>query len=92
MHTLEIHLRAWDPHSAYIQWYKGQVDDGKRILLFFYRQVLDCVRYLLHQIAYRDDFVYALCREYDPSRSRIYAEMHTAHWWSDVQVLHPNPF
>jgi len=55
MHTLENLLQALDPHSAYLQWNKGQVDDGKRSLPFFYRNVLDCVRYLLRQIAYRDD-------------------------------------
>jgi len=57
MHTLENLLQALDPHSAYLQWNKGQVDDGKRTLPFFYRNILDCVRYLLRQITYRDDFV-----------------------------------
>ena len=57
MHTLENLLLALDPHSAYLQWNEGYVDDGKRTLPFFYRNVLDCVRYLLRQIAYRDDFV-----------------------------------
>jgi len=52
MHTLEYHLRALDPHSVYLQWYEEQVDDGKRTLRFFYRIVLDCIRYLLDQIAY----------------------------------------
>jgi len=91
MHTLENILQALDPHSAYLQWHEGQVEDGKRTLPFFYRNVLDCVRYLLRQIAYRDDFVYAPRREYDPNGQRIYAEMHTADWWWDVQVQTPNP-
>jgi len=56
MYTLENLLQALYPHSAYLQWNEGQVDDSKRILPFFYRNVLDCVRYLLRQIAYRDDF------------------------------------
>jgi len=51
MHTLEKLLQALDPHSAYLQWKEGQVDDGKRTLPFFYHNVLDCVRYLLRQIA-----------------------------------------
>jgi len=29
MHTLQNHLRSLDPHSAYLQWYEGQVDNGK---------------------------------------------------------------
>jgi len=45
------------------------------------------MRYLLPQIAYRDDLVYAPHGEYDQSGQRIYAEMHTADWWWDVQVL-----
>jgi len=78
MHTLENHLRFLDPYSQYRQWFEGQVEDGQRTLPFFYRNVLGCARYLLPQIAYRDDLVYALPREYDPSGQRIYAEMHTA--------------
>jgi hypothetical protein len=92
MHTLENLLQALDPHSAYLQWNEGQDDDGKRTLPFFYRNVLDCVRYLLRQIAYRDDFVYAPRREYDTNGQRIYAEMHTADWWWDLQVQPHNPF
>jgi hypothetical protein len=91
MHTLENHLRFLDPYSQYLQWFKGQVEDGQRTLPFFYRDVLGCVRYLLRQIAYRDDLVYAPRREYDPSGQRIYAEMHTADWWWDLQVEHLSP-
>ena len=92
MYTLENYLRFLDPHSAYLQWFEGQVEDSRRALPFFYRNVLDCVRYLLRQIAYRDDLVYAPRREYDHSGKRIYAEMHTADWWWDVQVRLPNLF
>jgi len=87
MHTLENLLRHLDPYSPYLQWLEGHVEDGQRTLPFFYRNVLDCVRYLLPQIAYRDDLVYAPRREYDQSGHRIYAEMHTADWWWDVQGL-----
>ena len=92
MYTLENYLRILDPYSAYLQWFEGQVEDGSRTVLFFYRNVLDCVRYLLRQIAYREDFVYAPWREYDHTGNRIYTEMHTADWWWDVQVQLPNPF
>jgi len=92
MHTLENLLQALDPHSAYLQWNEGQVDDGKQTLPFFYCKVLDCVRYLLRQIAYRDDFVYPPRREYDTNGQRIYAAMHTADWWWDLQVQPHNPF
>lgn len=85
-HTLENYLRILDPCSSYLQWFEGQVDDGQTRLSFFYRDVLGCVRYLLRQIAYRDDLVYAPQREYDHNGRRVYAEMHTADWWWDVQV------
>ena len=87
MHTLENHLRHLDPSAPYLQSFQGHVEDGPRTLPFFYRDILDCVGYLLRQIADRDDLVYAPCREYDQSGQRIYAEMHTADWWWDVQVL-----
>jgi len=86
MHTLENHLRLLDPYSSYLQWFKGQVEDGQRTLPFLYRNILGCVGYLLRQIAYRDDLVYGPCHEYDSTGQRIYAEMHTADWWWDVQV------
>ena len=57
MHTLENHLRILDPYSAYLPWFEGRVEDRCRTVPFFYRNVLDCVRYLLRQIAYRDDLV-----------------------------------
>ena len=61
MHTLENHLCFLDPYSQYLQWFEGQVEDGQRTLPFFYRDVLGCVRYLLRQIAYRDDLVISVC-------------------------------
>ena len=92
MHTLENHLWILDPYTAYLQWFERQVEDGSRTVPFFYCNVLACVRYLLCQIAYPDDLVYTPWREYDHSGNRIYAEMHTADWWWEVQVQLPNQF
>jgi len=69
------------------KWLEGHVEDGQRTLPFFYRNVLDCVRYLHRQIAYRDDLVYVPRHEYHQSGQRIYPEMDTADWWWDVLVL-----
>jgi len=80
MDTLENHLRSLDPHSSYLQWFEEQVEDCKRTLPFSYRNVLDCVRYLLRQITYQDNLVYAPRCEFDPNGERIYAEMHTPDW------------
>ena len=80
IHTLKNHLWRLDLYGQYLQWFEGKVKDNQRTLPFFYRNILDCVRYLLHQIAYRDDFVYAPRREYDQDGQRVFAEMHTADW------------
>jgi len=66
-----------DPHSSYLQWFEGLVDESKRTLPFFYRNVLDCVRSLFCQIACQDDLVYVPRREFAPNGKRIYAEMET---------------
>jgi len=71
MHTLENHLRSLYPHTSYLQWFEGQVADSKKTLPFFYRNVLDCVRYPLHQIAYHDHLIYAPWCEFDPNSERI---------------------
>jgi len=86
MHTRENHLWWLDQFSKYLQWFEGLVEDGQRTLPFFYRDILGCVRYLRRQIAYRDDLVYAPRGEYATTGDRIYAEIHAADWWSDVQV------
>jgi len=83
---LENHLRLLNPYSQYLQWFDGQVEVGQRTFPFFYHDMLECVRYLLRQIACQDNLVYTPRRECDPTRHGIYAEMHTADWWWDVQV------
>ena len=65
IHTLGKHLLEFDSYSRYLQLFEGQVEDGKRTLSFFYRNVLECVRYLLRQIANQDNFIYRPQREYD---------------------------
>ena len=92
IYTLEKHLRSLDPDRSYLRWFKGKVEDDKKTFPFFYRNILDCVRYLLRQITYQDDLVYAPCHEYDQNGQRIYAEMHTADWWWDIQVQFPPSF
>jgi len=63
MQTLENHLRHLDPYSPYLQSLEGHVEDSQRSLPFFYRNFLDCVRYLLRQIVYHDDLVYTPRRQ-----------------------------
>jgi len=62
------------------------MDDGRHATTLYYRNIIDCVRYLISQVAYSSDIVYASIREYDSSGERLYSEMHTANWWCDIQV------
>ena len=73
-HTLENHLQFLDPYTQYLHWFEGQVEDGQRTLPFFYRDVLGCVRYLLRQITYRDDLVYARRRECISKKKRLHPD------------------
>jgi len=81
INMLENHLRLMNPHSSYLQWFEGEVEDSKRTLPFFYRKGLDCIRYRLRQITYQDDLVNAPRRELDPNAGRSYVEGHTVDWW-----------
>ena len=65
MHTLENHLWHLDRYSQYLQWCEGHVEDGQSQLPFFYRDILDCFKYLVRQIGYHDALFYAPCCEYD---------------------------
>lgn len=87
VHMLTNYLGSLDPHSSYLEWFEGQVEKSKETVSFkfFYSNVLDCVRYLLCQIAYQEDLVYILRHELDPNGERIYADMHTSDQWTDVQ-------
>jgi len=65
---------------------EARIDDGRHATSFYYRNIIDCVRYLIRQVPYSSDMVYAPIREYDSSGERLYSEMHTADWWWDMHV------
>jgi len=67
-------------------WTEAVIEDGRHTTTFYYRNALDCVCYLVRQVAYISDMVYAPIQEYDSSGERLYSEMHTADWWWDTQV------
>ena len=85
-YTLEKHLKNLDPLGKFLEWTEGIVEDGNHTICFFYRNIIDCVRYLIAQIAYKDSMVYAPVKEYDQVGARLYSEMHTAQWWWEIQV------
>ena len=76
--TLRQHLDILDPFGEYLVWAEASIDNGRHATTFYYRNIIDCVRYLICQVAYSSDMVYAPIREYDSSGERLYSEMYTA--------------
>ncbi|KAG0636316.1 hypothetical protein HOY80DRAFT_1089170, partial [Tuber brumale] len=59
---------------------------------FFYRNPLDCTKYLLSQKCFAQDIVYAPVKDWDSETPpvRVYSEMHTGDWWWETQVVVPD--
>jgi len=71
-YTLRQHLHILDLFREYLVWAEARIDHGQHATTFYYRNIIDCVRYLIHQVAYSSDMVYAPIREYDSSGERLY--------------------
>ena len=85
-YTFQKHLDVLDLFGQYLTWTEAAIVHGRHTTTFYYRNALDCIAYLVSQVTYRSDMVYAPIREYDSSGERLYTEMHTADWWWDTQV------
>lgn len=66
-------------------WRQGEVALSGTNTAFYYRDPIDCVKYLIRQRAYESDMVFSPERLYEGSE-RQYGELHTADWWWDTQV------
>jgi len=66
-YILRQHLDILDPFREYLVWVEASIDDGRHATTFYDRNIIDCVRYLIGQVAYSSDMVYAPIREYDSS-------------------------
>jgi hypothetical protein len=53
---------------------------------FLYRDIIECVQYLLRQPAYTEHLVVAPIKEYNDEGERMYSEINTADWWWNTQV------
>ena len=80
------HLDILDPFREYLVWAEASFDDGRHATTFHYRNIITGVGYLICQVVYSSDMVYAPIREYDSSGKRLYSEIHTVDWWWDMQV------
>ena len=85
-YPLRQHLDILNPFGEYLVWTEASINDGRHATTFNYQNMIDCVRYLIREVVYSSDMVYAPIREYDSSGERLYSEMHTADWWWDMQV------
>jgi len=85
-YTLREYLDVLDPFREYFVWVEATIDDGRHATTVYYCNIIDCVRYLIGQVAYTSDLVYAPIQAYDTSGERLYSEMHTGDWWWDIQV------
>jgi len=66
-YTLRQHLDIQDLFCEYLVWAEASIDDGRYARAFYYRNIIDCVRYLICQVAYTSGMVYPPIREYDSS-------------------------
>jgi len=85
-YTMRQHLDVLDPFGECLVCTEAVIDHGRHAATFYYRNIIDCVRYLIRQVPYRSDMVYAYIQEYDLSGERVYSGMYTVDWWWDTQV------
>jgi len=69
-YTSRQHPDILDPFREYLVWAEASSDDGRHATTFYYRNIIDSVRYLILQVMYSSDMVYAPIREYDSSGER----------------------
>ncbi|KAF8426429.1 hypothetical protein BGX38DRAFT_1278994 [Terfezia claveryi] len=86
-HTWRNKMRALIDQPA---WQHGTVDFHlQKGVTFFYRDVEQCIRYLLRQKAYAQYLVFKPQKDFDRQGNRVYTEMHTGDWWWDTQMTLP---
>jgi len=64
-YNLRQHLDILNPFGEYLVLAGASIDDGRHGTTFYYRNIIECVHYLIPQVAYSTDMVYAPIRESD---------------------------
>jgi len=94
-YTFHQLLDSMDSELGVGSWKSGQattrICERTQNIPYFYRNPMDCIRFLLKQPAYRDHMAYAPVRQYNDLGERIYTELHTADWWWRTQVTQCPP-
>ena len=60
---MQEHLNVLDPFGEYQRWMEAVIHHGRYAATFYYRNIINCVRYLIYQVAYRSDMVYPPIQE-----------------------------
>lgn len=71
-------------------WETGSVQYALRLKSdFYYRNIIDCIKYLLRQRAYVTYVHWEPVKLFNSDNERIYYDMNTGSWWWDQQRLIP---
>jgi hypothetical protein len=74
--------QSWHGETASLRGNDTHPED----IAYYSRDILQCARWLLRQLAYEDHLTYAPERHFNDDGQRVYTAMHTADWWWDPQV------
>ncbi|KAF8542359.1 hypothetical protein BDD12DRAFT_729202 [Trichophaea hybrida] len=67
------------------KWKEASVTTPNGRKVFYFRDLVECVQYLLRQRPYRDHMVYGPVRAIDSEGDRVYSEMNSGDWWWETQ-------
>jgi hypothetical protein len=72
------------------EWHTGYVEFPLRPKsVFQYRDILDCIQYLLRQRAFVNNMLWAPVQAFNDEGERMYSEINTGSWWWEEQVFYP---
>ncbi|KAG0633524.1 hypothetical protein HOY80DRAFT_1104646 [Tuber brumale] len=88
---LGLGMRSWK--EGLVSFTELDIEDADGLELatsqqrFFYRNPLDCAKYLLSQKCFAQDIIYAPVKDRNSETppARVYSEMHMGDWWWETQ-------
>jgi Plavaka transposase len=73
---------SWKKATTNLQWNPRH----KEYIIFYYRNLIECTKWLLRQPYYKGRQLYAPVKKFE-NGTRVYQEMNTAEWWWECQVI-----
>ena len=67
------------------KWREASISTPNGQMFFYFRDPVECSRYLLRQRRYKHHMVYGPTRTVDSPGDRVYSEMNPADWWWETQ-------